>query len=108
MQMKCKSIVAILLIMFIFITAVLGIVVLKRNQYLSVINSDALTPVSYELYFASLPQNHNEDAGFNEMCGIVSAFFVLYTVFVYIYTKKDFSEIKQNDIMKKMMVVLLQ
>ena len=108
MYIKYKSLIAICLIMFIFISAILGIVVFKRNQYLSIFDSDSIVPVSYELYFASLPENQKVDVDFGEISGIISAFFVLFMVFVCINTKEYFEEKNQNKTMKNMMVVLLQ
>ncbi len=108
MQTRYKSIIAICLIMFIFISAILGIVVFKRNQYLSVFDSDALAPVSYELYFASLPENVKEDASVQMILNIFSTFFVLGAVLICLFTKKDFKQKEYNKTMKKMMVVLLQ
>jgi hypothetical protein len=62
MHIKYKSLIAICLIMFIFISAILGIVVFKRNQYLSIFDSDSIVPVSYELYFASLPETYRSSS----------------------------------------------
>lgn len=108
MHIKYKSLIAICLILFIFISAILGIVVFKRNQYLSIFDSDSIVPVSYELYFASLPENQKVDVDFGEISGMISAFFVLFMVFVCINTKEYFEEKNQNKTMKNMMVVLLQ